>query len=179
MKVVQITVHTGPVGLTRSGCIFPEGCVVVKPGLAGELASGLQNQELVLGHVLPSRWVRATKDPHIHSEGFHPSYDVCNLTYPLLGRHEQVSIQVRLGLGILGLDVFGQQVRQIDELPGLYFCNQLLRDGRISWADDKRLMQQRSDRVSQGGCRRCWRKKLAGGGKRAARGTEGAKQRWM
>ena len=50
-------------------------CKRVEPCLSGELASGLQNQELALGHVFPSRWVRATKDPHRHSKAFHPSYD--------------------------------------------------------------------------------------------------------
>ena len=84
------------------------------PCLARELVSGLQNYELVFGHVLPSRWVSTTKDLYIHCKGFHPCYDICNLSYPLLGRHEQFPIQVRLGLGILGLDVFGQQVSQID-----------------------------------------------------------------
>ena len=28
---------------------------------------------------LPSRWLNATKDPHIHHKGFHPGYNICNL----------------------------------------------------------------------------------------------------
>ena len=86
-------------------------CVIVKPiqYLARELASGhkINSSYWVMSCHLDG-WVQ--QKIHIYTvkaSTVHVLIIICILSYPLLGRHKQFPIQVRLGLEILGLDIFG------------------------------------------------------------------------
>ena len=104
MEIVQVEVFARSVCQTWCRCILPKGSVIMKPGLARELAVGLHNQKLVLRHALPSRRVWAAGYPHVDRECLHPCHNVSDLLYLFLWwTHQKSTVKISLQLHFWGL----------------------------------------------------------------------------
>ena len=78
MKIIKLQVHGWPVGDPRSCCMFTEWSIVVQPHTTTKLLIGPQNQQLVLGQILPAVWEIGSEDHHKNGEVLHPSDNVVN-----------------------------------------------------------------------------------------------------
>ena len=58
--------------------MFAERSIVVEPHTTTKLLIGPQNQEFILGQILPAVWEVGSDDHHKNEESFHPSDDVVN-----------------------------------------------------------------------------------------------------
>lgn len=58
--------------------MFAERSIVVEPPTTTKLLIGPQNQEFILGQILPAVWEVGSDDHHKNEESFHPSDDVVN-----------------------------------------------------------------------------------------------------
>ena len=59
--------------------MFVKCAIVVEPHTTTKLLIGPQNQELILGLILPAMWKIGGEDHHKNGESLRPSDDVVNL----------------------------------------------------------------------------------------------------
>ena len=59
--------------------MFAKRMIVVEPHITTKLLIGPQNQELILGQIVPAMWEIGGEDHHKNGVSLHPSDDVVSL----------------------------------------------------------------------------------------------------
>jgi len=88
-------------------------------------------------------WKIGAKNKIKNGKGLHQRCNVRNLTLRLLGhvRQDQPAVEPELRLGLIGRNVFSQQIFQIDQFSCRDFGDNLVRNWRVAGADREWLLK--------------------------------------
>ena len=119
--------------------------IVKEPALAAELAECADYEQFVLRQVGPPMWEVMAHNEREYGKGFKPSNDVHYgmFVFPCSLGNYHASIKEQLWFGVLGRNIFWEQVFKVNEFPSSNKRHNFIRDRRIPGANDKRLLEGR------------------------------------